>query len=111
MKCFLKSKIHRARVTQADLNYIGSISIDSFLMDKAGIEENEKVLVCNINNGERIETYAVKAGKGVICLNGPSARKFSVDDLIIIIAFEYSEKAPEPKIVLVDKNNNFVEFL
>ncbi len=113
MKCFLKSKIHRATVTQADLNYIGSISIDSFLMQKSGIEENEKVLVANISNGKRIETYAVKAqaDSGTICLNGAAARKFSVGDLIIVLAFEYSETAPKPRIVLVNEKNQFVRFL
>ncbi|MFH1663341.1 MAG: aspartate 1-decarboxylase [archaeon] len=113
MKCFLKSKIHRATVTEANLNYIGSISIDSALMQKAGIEEFEKVLVCNINNGERIETYAVKAeaDSGTICLNGAAARKFLAGDLVIILAFEYSDKPVKPKIVLVNEKNAFAEFL
>ncbi len=111
MKCFLKSKIHRAKVTEANLDYVGSISIDEKLMQKAGLEENEKVLVANISNGERIETYVIKGKKGEICLNGAAAKKFMENDLVIIMAFEYSDKPVKPKIVLVDENNGFKEFL
>lgn len=85
----LKSKIHRVRVTQADLNYIGSITIDERLMIAANIIEGERVQVVNINNGERIETYVIKGAKdsGTICLNGPAARKVAVGDPIIIISY------------------------
>lgn len=84
-----KSKIHRATVTQADLNYIGSITIDENLMDAANIVEHERVQVVNINNGERLETYVIKGerGSGIICLNGPAARKVAVGDIIIIISY------------------------
>jgi aspartate 1-decarboxylase len=84
-----KSKIHRAVVTQADLNYIGSITIDEDLMDAAKIFENERVQIVNVNNGERLETYVIKGerGSGVICLNGPAARKVEPGDLIIIISY------------------------
>lgn len=84
-----KSKIHRATVTQADLNYIGSITIDENLMEAANIIENEKVQIVNINNGERLETYVIKGerGSGVICLNGPAARKVHVGDIIIVISY------------------------
>jgi aspartate 1-decarboxylase len=84
-----KSKIHRATVTQADLNYVGSVTIDEALMDAAGLYENERVQVVNINNGERLETYVIKGerGSGVICLNGPAARKVAVGDLVIIIGY------------------------
>lgn len=85
----LKSKIHRVTVTEADLNYIGSVTIDEDLMDAANLIENEKVQVLNLNNGERLETYVIKGkrGSGVICLNGPAARKVSVGDVIIIISY------------------------
>jgi aspartate 1-decarboxylase len=85
----LKSKIHRATVTQADLNYIGSVTIDKSLMDAAGLIENEKVQIVNINNGERLETYVItgKKGSGTICLNGPAARKVEPGDLVIIVSY------------------------
>lgn len=84
-----KSKIHRATVTEANLNYVGSITIDEELMEEADIFEGEKVQVVNNNNGERIETYVIKGprGSGVICLNGAAARKFQVGDIVIIIAY------------------------
>ncbi len=84
-----KSKIHRAVVTEANLNYVGSITIDEDLMDAVNIIENEKVQVVNINNGERLETYVIKGkrGSGVCCLNGPAARKVAVGDIVIIIAY------------------------
>ncbi len=107
----LKSKIHRVVVTQADLHYIGSITLDEDLMDAVGIIENEKVHVVNINNGERLETYVIKGprGSGVVCLNGPAARKAQQGDVVIIISYatmEY-EKAKEfkPLIVFPDENN------
>ena len=97
-----KSKIHRATVTQADLNYIGSITIDENLMDASKILEHERVQIVNINNGERLETYVIKGerGSGIICLNGPAARKVAVGDVIIIISYaivsmeEYKNHAP-----------------
>jgi aspartate 1-decarboxylase len=84
-----KSKIHRAIVTEADLNYIGSITIDENLMDAANLIENEKVQVLNANNGERIETYVIKGKRdsGIICLNGPAARKFTKGDVVIVISY------------------------
>jgi aspartate 1-decarboxylase len=107
----LKSKIHRAIVTQADLNYIGSITIDEDLMDAVEIIENEKVHVVNVNNGERLETYVIKGkrGSGVICLNGPAARKAQKGDGVIIISYammDFEEaKKFSPKIVFPDQNN------
>lgn len=85
----LKSKIHRARITQAELHYVGSIAIDEDLMDAANMIEGEKVTVVNINNGERLETYIIKGerGSGMICLNGPAARKAQVGDIVIIISY------------------------
>ena len=85
----LKSKIHRVRITEAELHYVGSVSIDEDLMDAANIIENEKVQIVNINNGERLETYVIKGerGSGQICLNGPAARRAQVGDIIIIISY------------------------
>lgn len=85
----LKSKLHRVRVTQAELNYIGSITIDEDLMDAANFIENEKVQIVNINNGERFETYVIrgKRSSGTICLNGPAARRVQVDDLLIVMSY------------------------
>lgn len=101
----LKSKLHRVRVTEANLNYVGSITIDEDLMDAAHLLENEKVQVLNINNGERLETYVIKGkrGSGIICLNGPAARKAVVDDVVIVISYAQMtpEEAKEYKPVLV----------
>ncbi len=106
-----KSKIHRATVTQADLNYIGSITIDENLMEAANLVEHEKVQIVNINNGERLETYVIKGerGSGIICLNGPAARKVAVGDIIIVISYcnltmeEY--KTHKPVTVHVNSSN------
>src|SRR5210317_2256869 len=89
----VKSKIHRVTVTEADLNYVGSITIDEDLMDAANLIENEKVQIVNINNGERLETYVItgQRGTGQICLNGPAARKVAVGDIIIIISYASME--------------------
>ncbi|MBN8702358.1 MAG: aspartate 1-decarboxylase [Bacteroidetes bacterium] len=85
----LKSKIHRVKITQAELHYIGSITVDEDLMDAANLIEHEKVQVVNLNNGERLETYVIKGkrGSGIICLNGPAARKGEVGDIVIIISY------------------------
>ena len=88
----LKSKIHRVTITGANLNYIGSITIDEDLMDAANLIENEKVHVLNLNNGERLETYVIKGkrGSGDICLNGAAARKVIIGDIIIIMSFAFN---------------------
>ena len=85
----LKSKIHRARITEAELHYVGSVAIDEDLMDAANLIEGEKVQIVNVNNGERIETYVIKGerGSGTVCLNGPAARKAQVGDIVIIISY------------------------
>ena len=107
----LKSKIHRAKVTQAELHYVGSIAIDEDLMDAANMIEGEKVTVVNINNGERLETYIIKGerGSGMICLNGPAARKAQVGDIVIIISYasmEFEEaKQFKPAIVFPTPDN------
>jgi aspartate 1-decarboxylase len=108
----LKSKIHRVRVTEADLNYIGSITIDEALMEAANMIENEKVQVLNVNNGERLETYIIKGKRnsGVICLNGPAARKVSVGDLVIVVSYaqmEFEEaKRFQPWIIFPESDSN-----
>ena len=85
----LKSKIHRAVITEANLNYVGSLTLDEDLMDAANVIENEKVQVVNVNNGERIETYLIKGkrGSGVCCLNGPAARRGMVGDVVVVISY------------------------
>jgi aspartate 1-decarboxylase len=108
----VKSKIHRVTVTEADLNYIGSITIDKDLMDAANLIENEKVQIVNINNGERLETYVItgERGTGQICLNGPAARKVAVGDIIIIISYASMDfdraKSFEPKLIFPDTDSN-----
>jgi len=107
----LKSKIHRAKVTQAELNYVGSITIDQTLMEAADIVEGERVQIVNNNNGERFETYVItgEPGSGVICLNGAAARKVQVGDIIIVISYMMVEKAKakeyKPLLVFPDENN------
>ena len=85
----LKSKIHRAVITEANLNYVGSLTLDEDLMDAGNFIENEKVQVVNVNNGERLETYLIKGkrGSGTVCLNGPAARKGAVGDIVVIISY------------------------
>jgi len=108
----VKSKIHRVTVTEADLNYVGSISIDEDLMDAANLIENEKVQIVNINNGERLETYVItgQRGTGQICLNGPAARRVAVGDIIIIISYasmDFEEaKTFKPKLIFPDTASN-----
>ncbi|MBI9057823.1 MAG: aspartate 1-decarboxylase [Labilibaculum sp.] len=107
-----KSKIHKASVTGADLQYVGSVTIDEDLMDAANLIENEKVQIVNVNNGERLETYVIRGerGSGTICLNGPAARKCAVGDVIIIISYasmEFEEaKSWEPSLVFPDTATN-----
>ena len=106
-----KSKIHRVRVTEANLNYVGSITIDEDLMEAAGLLEGEKVQIVNNNNGERLETYVITGdrGTGVVCLNGAAARKAEVGDVLIIISYAFMtpEEAREfkPTMVFPDDNN------
>lgn len=89
----LKSKIHRAVITEANLNYVGSLTLDEDLMDAGNFIENEKVQIVNVNNGERLETYLIKGkrGSGIVCLNGPAARKGAVGDVVIIISYAIME--------------------
>jgi aspartate 1-decarboxylase len=107
----LKSKIHRATITEANLHYVGSLTLDENLMQAAGILEFEKIQVVNVNNGNRLETYAIKgkAGSGVCCLNGPAARQGAVGDVVIVISYArmpYEEaKNFSPKIVFPKEGN------
>jgi aspartate 1-decarboxylase len=115
LRTMCKGKIHRATVTQADLNYVGSITIDQDLLDAANIYPYEQVQVVNINNGARLETYTIPGarGSGVICLNGAAARLNAVGDLVIIISYaqctEEEIRALRPHVVFVDENNRLVE--
>ncbi len=113
MKWFLSSKIHKATVTEANLEYVGSITIDEELMQKTSIEEGEKILVVDNTNGARLETYVIKGekGSGVICMNGAAAHLIKKGDEVIIIGFTLAEKAPIPECILVDQNNKFMKYL
>ncbi len=107
----LKSKIHRVKVTQAELHYVGSITIDEELLEAANMVEGEKVQIVNINNGERIETYTIKGerGSGMVCLNGPAARRVQVGDIIIVISYasiDFEEaKTFKPSVIFPDADN------
>jgi len=111
---FLKSKIHRATVTDANLNYVGSITIDETLMNAVKIKEWQKVDILDVNNGERFQTYVIKgkADSGCICLNGAAARKVQKGDKVIIVAYGYFDETEieniSPSIVIVDDNNKII---
>jgi aspartate 1-decarboxylase len=113
MRWFLRSKIHKARVTEANVDYIGSITIDEDLIEKAGFLPGEKVLVVSNTSGERLETYIIpgERGSGMICMNGAAAHVIKKGEEIIIMGFELSEKPVEVKNILVDENNRFVRYL
>jgi aspartate 1-decarboxylase len=107
----LKSKVHRAVITEANLNYVGSLTLDEDLMDAANMIENEKIQVVNVNNGERLETYLIKGqrGSGVVCLNGPAARKAAVGDIIVIMSYAQmdfeSAKTFKPHVIFPKAGN------
>ena len=110
----LKSKLHRVRVTQAELHYVGSVTVDEDLLDAAGLLTHEKVQIVNVNNGERLETYTIPGprGSGVICLNGAAARKAMVGDVLIIISYGLmtpeEAKTHQPTVVFVDEHNRLI---
>jgi aspartate 1-decarboxylase len=114
LRCILRAKIHIATVTESNLSYEGSITIDEKILEKAGILPYEQVMISNLNNGERFETYVItgKKGSGEICLNGPTARKGVVGDKVIIFCYGYVEdkklKRFKPKIVLLDDGNKIL---
>lgn len=111
----LKSKLHRVRVTQAELNYVGSITIDADLIEAANIIPNEKVQIVNNNNGARFETYVIKGerGSGTVCLNGATARLAQVGDVVIIMSYAYMEqdeaRAYEPILIFPDNDNKLIK--
>ena len=113
MRLVLRSKIHRATVTEANVNYIGSITIDEDLIKKVGFWPGEKVLVVSNRTGVRLETYIIvgEKGSGVICMNGGAARLIKIGEEVIIMGFELTDKPIEAKNILVDNNNKFVRFL
>ena len=114
MRQFLRAKIHKATVTEANLDYIGSITIDADLLERTGIAEYERLLIVDNTNGARLETYALEGtrGSGIICMNGAAAHLVATGDEIIIMAFEYADQPPkDPRQVLVDHKNRFVRLL
>ncbi|MEK6863771.1 MAG: aspartate 1-decarboxylase [Nanoarchaeota archaeon] len=113
MRWLLRSKIHKANVTEANLSYIGSITIDKSLLDKAGFWPGEKVMVVSNTSGARLETYIIagKKGSGIICMNGAAAHLIKKGEEIIVMGFELTGKPIKPKNILVDKKNRFVRYL
>ena len=113
MRQFLRSKIHKAIVTEANVEYVGSITIDQELLERTGISEFEKVLVVCNTSGARLETYALNGppGSGVICMNGAAAHLVGVGDEIIVMAFEYGDAPGTPRQILVDGDNRYVKDL
>jgi aspartate 1-decarboxylase len=116
-RTMMNAKIHRARVTEANLNYVGSITIDTDILDAVGLAANEKVQIVNNNNGARFETYIIpgERGSGVVCLNGAAARLVQEGDVVIIISYALvpEERIPyhQPKVAIMDENNQIVEML
>jgi aspartate 1-decarboxylase len=113
MRWVLRSKIHKATVTEADVNYVGSITIDKLLIEKAGFWAGEKVLVVSNTTGNRLETYVIvgKPGSGEICMNGAAALRIKAGEEIIIMGFELVSEPLVPRIVLVDNKNKFIQYL
>lgn len=113
----MKAKIHRARVTEANLNYVGSVTIDEDIINRVGILPNEKVQIVNNNNGERLETYVIpgEKGSGVICLNGAAARLVQEGDIVIIVSYAMVEEKEladfSPKIAIMNEHNNIVNLI
>lgn len=112
MRSVLRSKIHNATVTEANPDYVGSITIDAELMERAGLWENEKVLVA-AHGGARLETYVIRGepGSGDICMNGPAARHVNVGEQVVIMGFELTDVPVAPRVVLVDRENRFLRML
>jgi len=112
LRCILRAKIHIATVTESNLSYEGSITIDEAILRRAGILPYEQVMISNLNNGERFETYVIPGKRGEICLNGPTARKGIIGDKIIIFCYSYVEdhslKGFKPKIVFLNEENKVV---
>ncbi|ETX06502.1 aspartate 1-decarboxylase [Candidatus Entotheonella palauensis] len=113
MRWVMRSKIHKAVITEANLNYIGSITIDADLLNRVGLWEGEKVLVVSNTSGARLETYVIvgEPGSGVICMNGAAAHLVKAGEEVIIMGFELTDKPVEPQVILVNEDNEFVEYL
>jgi aspartate 1-decarboxylase len=113
LRNYMLAKIHKATVTRADVNYVGSITIDEALLDKTGLHENERVLVVSNTSGARLETYIIKGerGSGAIEMNGAAAHLIRAGDEVIIMGFVLSETPVEPKAILVDEQNRFIRYL
>ena len=113
MRWILRSKIHNATVTEANLDYVGSITIDPTLLDLVGLWPGEKVLVVSNTSGARLETYVIAGGRntGVICMNGAAAHLIKAGEEIIIMGFELTDQPIQPKVILVDPDNRFVRYL
>lgn len=113
MRWVLRSKIHKATVTEANLTYVGSITIDSSLVEKAGFMAGERVLVTSNDSGARLETYIIlgENGSGNICMNGAAAHLIKVGEEIIIMGFELTDRLTTPRVLLVDKQNRFIRYL
>lgn len=109
----LSGKIHRATITEANVDYIGSITIDSDLLDKVDMMPGELVHVWNATNGERLETYTIAGprGSGVICMNGPAALRNRVGDIVIVAAFAFTDEPIDPRVILVDEQNRFTRYV
>jgi len=113
MRWVLRSKIHKAHVTEADVDYVGSLTLDPDLIEKAGLWPGEKVLVTSNTSGARLETYVIvgERGSGTVCMNGAAAHLIKVGEEIIIMGFELTDKPIEPTIILVDQDNRFAQYL
>ena len=113
MRALMRSKIHKATVTEANLEYIGSITIDSELLDLVGLWDGEKVLIVSNTSGARLETYVISGepGSGTICMNGACSHLIKKGEEIIIVGFEITDKPAQQKSILVDKSNKFVQYL
>lgn len=113
MRWFLRSKIHRATVTESNLDYVGSITIDQELLERTGLLPGEKVLVTSVTSGARLETYIIagESSSGVLCMNGPTAHLIKKGEIVIIMGFELSEKKVKPKVILVDEKNAFTRYV
>lgn len=113
MRFLLRSKIHRATVTEANVDYVGSITIDKDLVEKVGLMDGEKVMVTSVTSGARLETYIIlgKAGSGVICMNGPAAHLIKKGEIVVIMGFELADSPVEPTVILVDDKNKFKEYV
>lgn len=112
MRFLLRSKIHRARVTEANLEYVGSVTIDKDLLEKVGLMEGERVLVTSLTSGARLETYVIPgvSGSGVLCMNGPTAHLIKKDEIVVVMGFELTDEPIVPKVALVDERNRFVGY-